>query len=86
MHIEWYGQSAFRLRSNGTTVFIDPFGDMSMSRERGMRWDYPAIEDVEADLPWLRTSTPTTTASRRSRATLSSSARRQGRTPRPSAR
>jgi L-ascorbate metabolism protein UlaG (beta-lactamase superfamily) len=50
MQIEWYGQSAFRLRSNGTTVFIDPFGDMSMARERGMRWDYPAIEDVEADL------------------------------------
>jgi L-ascorbate metabolism protein UlaG (beta-lactamase superfamily) len=50
MHIEWYGQSAFRLQSNGTTVFIDPFGDMSMARERGLRWDYPAIEDVEADL------------------------------------
>jgi L-ascorbate metabolism protein UlaG (beta-lactamase superfamily) len=50
MHIEWYGQSAFRLQSNGTTVFIDPFGDMSMARERGLRWDYPAIEDVAADL------------------------------------
>jgi L-ascorbate metabolism protein UlaG (beta-lactamase superfamily) len=50
MHIEWYGQSAFRLQSNGTTVFIDPFGDMSMARERGLRWDYQAIEDVAADL------------------------------------
>jgi L-ascorbate metabolism protein UlaG (beta-lactamase superfamily) len=50
MHIEWYGQSAFRLQSNGTTVFIDPFGDMSIARERGMRWDYPPIEAVAADL------------------------------------
>ena len=40
MHIEWYGQSAFRLTDGSTTVFIDPFGDMSPARERGMRWDY----------------------------------------------
>jgi L-ascorbate metabolism protein UlaG (beta-lactamase superfamily) len=50
MHVEWYGQSAFRLQSNATTVFIDPFGDMSSARERGLRWDYPAIADVEADV------------------------------------
>jgi len=50
MHVEWYGQSAFRLESEGITVFIDPFGDMSAARDRGMRWDYPPIEGVEADL------------------------------------
>jgi len=50
MHVEWYGQSAFRLQANGTTVFVDPFGDMAMARERGMRWDYPEIAGVDADL------------------------------------
>ena len=29
MHVEWYGQSAFRLRGESATVFIDPFGDTS---------------------------------------------------------
>jgi L-ascorbate metabolism protein UlaG (beta-lactamase superfamily) len=50
MHVEWYGQSAFSLSANGTTVFIDPFGDMSAAASRGLRFDYPAIEGVEADL------------------------------------
>jgi L-ascorbate metabolism protein UlaG (beta-lactamase superfamily) len=50
MQVEWYGQSAFRLSANGTTVFIDPFGDMSPLAGRGMQFDYPAIEGVEADL------------------------------------
>ena len=26
MQVEWYGQSAFRLTDDETTVFIDPFG------------------------------------------------------------
>src|SRR5689334_8941441 len=51
MHVEWFGQSAFALRADGTTVFIDPFGDMSsLARDRGIKWDYPAIEGVEADV------------------------------------
>jgi L-ascorbate metabolism protein UlaG (beta-lactamase superfamily) len=50
MQVEWYGQSAFRLSADGTTVFIDPFGDVSAMASRGMQWDYPAIEGVEADL------------------------------------
>jgi L-ascorbate metabolism protein UlaG (beta-lactamase superfamily) len=50
MHVEWYGQSAFRLQAGDTTVFIDPFGDMSRLAARGMTWEYPAIEDVSADL------------------------------------
>jgi len=50
MQVEWYGQSAFRLVGGGATVAIDPFGDMSALSGRGLRWDYPAIEGVEADL------------------------------------
>ncbi|MCW2952265.1 MAG: Zn-dependent hydrolase of the beta-lactamase fold family [Conexibacter sp.] len=50
MQVEWYGQSAFRLTDGSITVFVDPFGDMSPARERGMRWDYPAIAGVDAEL------------------------------------
>jgi L-ascorbate metabolism protein UlaG (beta-lactamase superfamily) len=50
MQVEWYGQSAFRLTSGARTVFIDPFDDLTPLRERGLRWDYPAIAGVEADL------------------------------------
>jgi L-ascorbate metabolism protein UlaG (beta-lactamase superfamily) len=50
MHVEWYGQSAFKLTAGGATVFIDPFGDMSGASARGIRFEYPAIEGVEADL------------------------------------
>jgi L-ascorbate metabolism protein UlaG (beta-lactamase superfamily) len=50
MQVEWYGQSAFRLTDGATTVFIDPFDDLTPLAQRGLRWDYPAIEGVEADL------------------------------------
>lgn len=50
MEVEWYGQSAFRLAADGTTVFIDPFGDLSGLEERGMRFEYPPIRGIEADL------------------------------------
>ena len=50
MHIEWYGQSSFRLQAHGTTVFIDPFGDMSAVAARGIEFNYPPIEGVTADL------------------------------------
>jgi L-ascorbate metabolism protein UlaG (beta-lactamase superfamily) len=51
MQVEWYGQSAFRLSLAGTTVAIDPFGDMSaLAGARGMQFDYPLIEGVEAQL------------------------------------
>jgi L-ascorbate metabolism protein UlaG (beta-lactamase superfamily) len=49
MRIRWYGQSAF-LISAERTVFVDPFGAMEGLAERGMRFDYPPIESVEADL------------------------------------
>jgi L-ascorbate metabolism protein UlaG (beta-lactamase superfamily) len=51
MQVEWYGQSAFRLSAADVTVVIDPFADMSaMAASRGMQFDYPPIEGVEADL------------------------------------
>jgi L-ascorbate metabolism protein UlaG (beta-lactamase superfamily) len=50
MQVEWYGQSAFRLTDGATTVFIDPFDDLGPMARRGLRWDYPAIDGVEADL------------------------------------
>jgi L-ascorbate metabolism protein UlaG (beta-lactamase superfamily) len=48
--IRWYGQSAFLLEHDGTSVFIDPFGDMSGMAARGWEFHYPAIEGVSADL------------------------------------
>ncbi|HET8672983.1 MAG TPA: MBL fold metallo-hydrolase [Thermoleophilaceae bacterium] len=50
MQVEWYGQSAFRLSAGASTVFIDPIGDVSGLAARGMEFDYPPIEGVEADL------------------------------------
>ncbi len=51
MRVEWYGQSAFRLSTAEQSVAIDPFADMSaMAASRGMRFDYPPIAGVEADL------------------------------------
>jgi L-ascorbate metabolism protein UlaG (beta-lactamase superfamily) len=50
MQIQWYGQSAFRLSAGEMTVFIDPFADMTGLSQRGLRFDYPPIEGVEAQL------------------------------------
>jgi L-ascorbate metabolism protein UlaG (beta-lactamase superfamily) len=50
VYIRWYGQSAFLLSGELQNVFIDPFGDMSGLRERGVEWRYPPIEGVDADL------------------------------------
>jgi L-ascorbate metabolism protein UlaG (beta-lactamase superfamily) len=50
MHVEWHGQSAFTLEGEEGRVFIDPFGDMSIARERGIEWNYPPIEADEVDL------------------------------------
>jgi L-ascorbate metabolism protein UlaG (beta-lactamase superfamily) len=50
MRIQWYGQSAFALSGAQGSVFIDPFGDMSPAAERGVQFEYPPIEGVQADL------------------------------------
>lgn len=50
MQIRWQGQSAFALRDGDTTVFIDPFDDLSGLEARGVQFDYPQIEGVVADL------------------------------------
>jgi L-ascorbate metabolism protein UlaG (beta-lactamase superfamily) len=50
MQVQWYGQSAFRLSTEGKTVAIDPFGDLSGLASRGMQFDYPQIEGLEAEL------------------------------------
>jgi len=50
MRVEWHGQSAFSLSGEEGTVVIDPFGDVSSLRERGIQWDYPPIEAPRADL------------------------------------
>jgi len=51
MRVEWYGQSAFHLSAGDSTVAIDPFGDMSeLASARGMQFDYPPIEGVQAQL------------------------------------
>jgi L-ascorbate metabolism protein UlaG (beta-lactamase superfamily) len=48
MRVEWYGQSAFRLSSPEASVAIDPFGDLSRLASRGLQFDYPTIEGVQA--------------------------------------
>ena len=50
MRIRWYGQSAFRLEGEKTVV-IDPFGNFrERALARGMRFDYPPLEEQHADL------------------------------------
>jgi L-ascorbate metabolism protein UlaG (beta-lactamase superfamily) len=50
MHVEWYGQSTFRLWTGDATVVIDPFGDMSAAAARGIEFNYPVPEGLTADL------------------------------------
>lgn len=50
MQVQWYGQSAFALSASGKTVAIDPFGDVSALAAHGMRFDYPPIQGLAADL------------------------------------
>ncbi len=50
MQVEWYGQSAFRLATKTTAVFIDPFGEMPNLAARGIEFNYPPIPPTEADL------------------------------------
>jgi L-ascorbate metabolism protein UlaG (beta-lactamase superfamily) len=51
MRIQWYGQSAFAL-GGGTSVFIDPFGDVSAAAPQ-LPWEYPLIEGVSAEVAMI---------------------------------
>ncbi|HEY5317024.1 MAG TPA: MBL fold metallo-hydrolase [Solirubrobacteraceae bacterium] len=51
MNVQWYGQSTFHLTAPEASVTIDPFADMSeLAASRGMQFDYPPIQGVEATL------------------------------------
>lgn len=50
MQVEWHGQSAFTLTGSAGRVALDPFGDMSAARKRGIVFDYPPIEVDGVDL------------------------------------
>jgi L-ascorbate metabolism protein UlaG (beta-lactamase superfamily) len=50
MRVEWYGQSTFHLSAGGRSVAIDPFADMSAAASRGIEFNYPPLEGVQADL------------------------------------
>jgi L-ascorbate metabolism protein UlaG (beta-lactamase superfamily) len=51
MRIRWFGQAAFALDGGGQTVVIDPFERLPDAvRARGIRFDYPPVEGVRADL------------------------------------
>lgn len=51
MKIRWFGQSAFLLTGE-RSVAIDPFGSSmgELASSRGMVFDYPPIDGIEADL------------------------------------
>ena len=49
MRVRWFGQSSYLLTGE-RSVFIDPFGDMSGAAARGVEWNYPPIEGIEADV------------------------------------
>jgi L-ascorbate metabolism protein UlaG (beta-lactamase superfamily) len=49
MQLHWFGQSAFLL-DGSTKVFVDPFQDMRERLHSGMRFDYPPIQGVDAQL------------------------------------
>jgi L-ascorbate metabolism protein UlaG (beta-lactamase superfamily) len=51
MRVRWFGQAAFLLEGDEHTVMIDPFGRPPESvRSRGIRFGYPPVEGVQADL------------------------------------
>jgi L-ascorbate metabolism protein UlaG (beta-lactamase superfamily) len=50
MKIRWYGQSAYLLTGAEHRVFIDPFGDLRDRLHSGVRFDYPLIKGVDADV------------------------------------
>jgi L-ascorbate metabolism protein UlaG (beta-lactamase superfamily) len=51
MRVRWFGQAAFRLQGERHAVMIDPFGRLpEAARARGLRFAYPPVQGVGADL------------------------------------
>jgi L-ascorbate metabolism protein UlaG (beta-lactamase superfamily) len=50
MRLRWFGQSAFSLAGDGGSIVLDPFGEMPESTRSRIRWDYPPVSGVDADL------------------------------------
>lgn len=50
MRLRWFGQSAFSLAGDVGSIVLDPFGEMPESMRSRVRWDYPPVADVRADL------------------------------------
>src|SRR4051812_27269744 len=50
MRVRWFGQSAFLLSGAEGAVAIDPFGAGVDALRSRIRFDYPPIEGVTADL------------------------------------
>jgi L-ascorbate metabolism protein UlaG (beta-lactamase superfamily) len=49
MKVTWFGQSAFHIAAEQGSVALDPF-DPAGFADRELKFDYPPIEGVEADL------------------------------------
>jgi L-ascorbate metabolism protein UlaG (beta-lactamase superfamily) len=49
VRVRWFGQSSYLL-SGEHSAFIDPFGDMSLFASRGLQFDYPPIDGVDAEV------------------------------------
>jgi L-ascorbate metabolism protein UlaG (beta-lactamase superfamily) len=50
MRVTWYGQSTFTLAAGDQKVAIDPFGEMTGLADRGLKFDYPPLEGIAAQL------------------------------------
>jgi L-ascorbate metabolism protein UlaG (beta-lactamase superfamily) len=48
--IRWFGQSAFALSGDSGVVVVDPFGEATDEMRARVRWDYPAVTGIAADL------------------------------------
>jgi L-ascorbate metabolism protein UlaG (beta-lactamase superfamily) len=50
MEVTWLGHASFQLSHDGTTVVIDPYGDLRDSPAPERRWDFPRLEGLQADV------------------------------------
>jgi L-ascorbate metabolism protein UlaG (beta-lactamase superfamily) len=50
MRVRWLGHSAFLLSGTERRVAIDPWGDTESLGRRGIRFSYPPLEGLDADL------------------------------------